>query len=526
MKGKFYLLFLINLIVMQIQAQIPDPYEKGKEGKVHIWIDESTNGEWTGITFLAYDFDKMQDRNINTGFQKTYKTIGVGEYDYTSENLQALYRSRMGMNYNWLNWDEANIAAMTKSYDPRSTESPLKVNDFRNTYGNWFTLLPMASAYLYPEKRIFRDQENGTIQEGWTLPTIADIMQIIGQAPSTGNINTDVLNFIGASQGDVPSNHQSDWYHDYKNISGLTLTPLGSREPEEGNLATSFYTFKLLSKLRLKDSNESTFAFYRAGSYYSPKDYHYTQVRYCKVKTDAELGYKLYIDNCNDAVVMYPYNLTTKLTELPKGLERGIALRYANRSQMKIYRKWSEICREADQIRKAIPTLPAFEELSFPECGNENGEGGNNSENESGEENENNQENNGEELEFFSGCSDAIDVISFVYDAAGNRVKKEIILSTRSASMINYSDPFTEQLDEHKIVIYPNPTQGQLRINIEGLNVSTAKFVIYNLRGQVVSKKQTDSGQIDIDISDVPNGVYILWIDIDGKMSSWKIIKQ
>lgn len=329
----------------------PDPYQKGAESSIHIRISEH-GAEGYGVGFQAYDFDKNEERGTNQGFQGTYKTIGVGEYDYTKDNLKGIGRYRWGLNYSWFRWDDTNLNSITNSF---SQETPLSVNDFTKVYGTWFSLLPYISSYTMPNLTVIRDKEDGTVLSGWGLPTLNDILQVIGQAPSTGDVNYDILNFVGASSKDVPANHKANWYNQYNNISGLTITPLGSREPIEGNLAANVYAFKVLSKLRLKDNgNEATFTFYMSGSMYSSKDYHYCQVRYTRAKTDQELGYKMYVDLTNDQVVMLPYTEASTLKELPKGLERGIALRYTNRNLMKVLKSWTDIQAEAARIKTAL----------------------------------------------------------------------------------------------------------------------------------------------------------------------------
>ncbi len=285
------------------------------------------------------------------------------------------------------------------------------------------------------------------------------------------------------------------------------------------------YAFKTLSKLRLKDSqNESSFSFYVSGSYFSSKDYHFGQVRYTRAKTDEELGYKLYIDNCNDQVVMLPNTQQSNLVELPKGLERGIALRYANRSQMKIYKKWSEICDEADQIRDYFKNLPKRQELNHLPCG------------ETPEEtlpegpSEVNPENPNPELIWETypvENIDRIEKISFVYDLAGNRVKKEIIL-TSSRSLVDEDQTFIDDISKFQVTIFPNPTKGLITIAIKDF-VSTDvsnKLTVFDLNGRVVTQEKITTNTAQIDISSQSRGNYILVISIDGKSSSWKIIKE
>lgn len=112
--------------------------------------------------------------------------------------------------------------------------------------------------------------------------------------------------------------------------------------------------------------------------------------------------------------------------------------------------------------------------------------------------------------------------VHFIYDDAGNRTKKEIIISeTRSAEI------FTEELAQREIKIYPNPTQGQLKIEISDLgDDEEVNLTIYNVQGKKILSEKTSENYTIMDISSNPSGVYILQINIKGEISTWKIIKQ
>lgn len=59
--------------------------------------------------------------------------------------------------------------------------------------------------------------------------------------------------------------------------------------------------------------------------------------------------------------------------------------------------------------------------------------------------------------------------ISYGYDAAGNRIKREIIISSNNNSRKGVKkSSFTESLNDKTIKIYPNPTKGLLKIEIGG----------------------------------------------------------
>jgi YD repeat-containing protein len=116
--------------------------------------------------------------------------------------------------------------------------------------------------------------------------------------------------------------------------------------------------------------------------------------------------------------------------------------------------------------------------------------------------------------------------IQYAYDDAGNRVKKEIALATKSSAEAQPS-VFTEELAERTIRIYPNPTEGWLKVEVSDFEeCKSADLSIVNMQGQVVLRKKMNSAISDLDISSKANGLYILLIRIDGENSSWKIIKK
>lgn len=125
-------------------------------------------------------------------------------------------------------------------------------------------------------------------------------------------------------------------------------------------------------------------------------------------------------------------------------------------------------------------------------------------------------------------CKNAEDVIQFTYDASGNRIKKEILLTTtRSTESIETPRQFLDEIANRTITIYPNPTRGQLMVEIaDQSDILSGTLTILNLKGQMVAKQTISQKQISLDISNEPAGTYILHISINGETSTWKIIKQ
>lgn len=115
--------------------------------------------------------------------------------------------------------------------------------------------------------------------------------------------------------------------------------------------------------------------------------------------------------------------------------------------------------------------------------------------------------------------------VMYAYDAAGNRIKKEILFeqSQSKSQIVAYSD----MLDEKEIKIYPNPTEGELRVEIfNELKKTEGIVTVHGNNGAMIYTTPIINGSASLDISSCPNGLYILHVKIGDCVSSWKIIKR
>lgn len=109
---------------------------------------------------------------------------------------------------------------------------------------------------------------------------------------------------------------------------------------------------------------------------------------------------------------------------------------------------------------------------------------------------------------------------SYEYDDAGNRITRTLINPKKAI-------PQEDVLSDKKITVYPNPTTGVLRLELEGLETSdNTKIKIYDLQGAEVYFKEDFGNSLQIDLTNQVNGVYLLDIYIGDKRSYWKIIKE
>jgi hypothetical protein len=71
--------------------------------------------------------------------------------------------------------------------------------------------------------------------------------------------------------------------------------------------------------------------------------------------------------------------------------------------------------------------------------------------------------------------------------------------------------------------VYPNPAQDIIKIN----TTANARISIYTLTGAMISTVNSlSAGVQSVDISNLPNGNYIVTLKSNGQISHQKLIKQ
>ncbi|MDR1764058.1 MAG: T9SS type A sorting domain-containing protein [Dysgonamonadaceae bacterium] len=116
--------------------------------------------------------------------------------------------------------------------------------------------------------------------------------------------------------------------------------------------------------------------------------------------------------------------------------------------------------------------------------------------------------------------------VKFAYDAAGNRISREITL-LRSSKQEDAATELHDIVAKQEVRIFPNPTEGMLSVELPDFSDETAgEITIYDSAGKVVSRKASISRENSFDISRQANGIYIMKIRIGDDVSTWKIIKK
>ena len=119
------------------------------------------------------------------------------------------------------------------------------------------------------------------------------------------------------------------------------------------------------------------------------------------------------------------------------------------------------------------------------------------------------------------------DSISYSYDANGNRVT----LLNNGMNRSNPTDeserkPGSESLGQHRVTIYPNPTDGRISVEITGTgSLEESAITVYGIMGNMVYNDSEIDVENEIDLTTCPDGMYILIIKIGSDIGIWKIIK-
>ena len=127
------------------------------------------------------------------------------------------------------------------------------------------------------------------------------------------------------------------------------------------------------------------------------------------------------------------------------------------------------------------------------------------------------------------------DTIKFTYDATGNRISRCITMHQKSGWITNPDTAYKKQevikddsFGSKEIKIYPNPTQGNLLVEIpeDPDNPDGVEISVIDINGRKVIDLRNVPPRSNIDLNHQPNGLYFMNLKKGKTVSQWKIIKQ
>jgi Secretion system C-terminal sorting domain len=120
-------------------------------------------------------------------------------------------------------------------------------------------------------------------------------------------------------------------------------------------------------------------------------------------------------------------------------------------------------------------------------------------------------------------------VVKFSYDEHGNRTKREVTITLQSKVKKKQQDiePTEDQMGERTIKIFPNPTRGDLNIDVTNLNPKEElRMELYNINGTQLYNARVQEGSNPLDMNTYPSTVYILRLVSGSEKMEYKIIKE
>lgn len=120
--------------------------------------------------------------------------------------------------------------------------------------------------------------------------------------------------------------------------------------------------------------------------------------------------------------------------------------------------------------------------------------------------------------------------IEFQYDAAGNRILRQIVMDNTLKSSEVKSDilqTIKEDFREGELEILPNPTKGivEIRHNEQG-EFKPVSVKVMAINGAIVFNGKMDSPVLQINLTDKPEGSYVMIITNDDKTLQYQIVKR
>lgn len=163
------------------------------------------------------------------------------------------------------------------------------------------------------------------------------------------------------------------------------------------------------------------------------------------------------------------------------------------------------------------------------------------------------------ELEFFTKTEDEYNIneieiygenlgfpgveYNFTYDAMGNRTNRihEIIFDLEelgncgyepelksNKNYQDYSKAFPDNIAHIDLKLYPNPTMGELVIEVLGDKANQPKltYELLDANGRRVWREKTNEAYFVLDMTEMTTGIYLLRLSYHGEIKTYRIVRK
>lgn len=119
--------------------------------------------------------------------------------------------------------------------------------------------------------------------------------------------------------------------------------------------------------------------------------------------------------------------------------------------------------------------------------------------------------------------------VQYQYDDAGNRISRQVVYLERLKSTTGKNE-ISEEFENPESVfkVFPNPATQSIYVglNQDAIESFSKSISVYDLNGKEIIRRIPTSDAIQIDLSELPAGVYLLKLRYDNDSKECKIIKR
>lgn len=119
--------------------------------------------------------------------------------------------------------------------------------------------------------------------------------------------------------------------------------------------------------------------------------------------------------------------------------------------------------------------------------------------------------------------SASLNYVKIDYDAAGNRIKRSIVIQDDQEVVISGTQ--NEIKEEINAKVYPNPFADKLNIEFTNTKEQTYDARIIDINGKLIMSMVLNSGINTIDLNWLSPGEYMVCVDVNGNAKTWKVSK-
>ena len=127
-------------------------------------------------------------------------------------------------------------------------------------------------------------------------------------------------------------------------------------------------------------------------------------------------------------------------------------------------------------------------------------------------------------------CFSQENVVTFNYDANGNRITRQIEIGRNNDDANKDRDmasPSHDTFETLSVTLYPNPTEGQFSIAInDNREGAILHAILTTATGAILDDKTINNATDCFDLTQQPAGIYLLRLTAGDESHVWRVIKR